>query len=112
MAVRPPVTIMESKTCSKADALKALVELRDSQGYKLVNDAAEHEAQEILEALLSPSYFTIPDASIKMVSMIGEIRGLRWPRRCIEEVITKLTREINEEKNPHEQENSQQESEV
>jgi hypothetical protein len=88
---------MESKTLSKADQLKGLVELQQNPFHQMLLQAAEVEVQACLSQILHPSFFEIPDANTKLISMVGEMRGLRQPKIYLESTIASLSQEVKQQ---------------
>ena len=104
---------MESKTLSKADQLKGLVDLRDNPFNQFIEAACEHEVQQLLNVLLDVTFASLPDSSTKAISFLGEMRGLRSPGRMLRETIDGLSKEVLVEKDPvSNEQNKQQEPEV
>lgn len=106
---------MESKTLSKVEQLKGLVDLRDNPYHQFVEQAAEVEVQALLDVMLSNTFPSLPDCDKKALAFLGEMRGLRGSRQMLATTIATLTEEVNKENGlpPKDSQSQQQiESEV
>lgn len=103
---------MESKTLSKADLLRGLVELKANPLFQGLITAGELEVQESLNVLLHPSFNDSLNAADKRTTILGEMQGIRWLRLALDHKIGELTADVKAELTPVEEQQTQEQHEI
>lgn len=88
---------MESKTFSKVEQLRGLKSLSENQFYLFLAQAAETLVQQNLSTILSPDFIKTQDDTVRLLGVIGEMRGLRAQHNWLLTTIATLEVEVQKE---------------